>query len=434
MKKRYRTGDLVWVRERNLTILLNYLWDAGHPISRARLVEMSGLNKTTVGNLLAQLQKWGFVTASGISGAKRGRPGVLLEINADGGRLIGVEIGVGFVSVVVTDLKARTLWCRKVETAENEVFPSAQDPNQVMEQFEQLVHEAMRATEARGRVFGIGVGVPGLVDRATGVLLFAPNLGWKDMPLRDLWQSRFAVPVVVENEANAAALGEHMLGVAKQVDNFVYLSAGVGLGGGLFNEGKLQSGAGGFAGEIGHMTIEPNGPLCNCGNRGCWEMLVGPRAIVQQLRQAVIEKRAPNLLALCHGDPDTIQMDHILQAAAQGEPAVLSALNEVGRYLGIGIANLVNVLNPSLVVLGGVLSLAGPYILPCAQQELDARALATTRRNVRVVLSTFKFDACVEGGVALTLRAILNNPVSWQPKTSLPVPAQESMAFTGSLE
>ncbi len=434
MKKRFRTGDLLWVRERNLTILLNYLWDAGHPISRARLVEMSGLNKTTVGNLLVQLRKWGFVTASGISEPRRGRPGVLLEINADGGRLIGVEIGVGFVSVVVTDLKARTLWCRKIETTENDAFPSAQDPDQVLGRFEHLVHEARRATEARGRLFGIGVGVPGLVDSATGVLLFAPNLGWKDMSLRDLWRTRFGVPVIVENEANAAALGEHMLGVAKQVDHFVYLSAGVGLGGGLFTEGKLQGGAGGFAGEIGHMTIEPDGPLCNCGNRGCWEMLVGPRAIVQRLRKAVIEGNAPELLALCHGNPDAIQMEHILQSAAQGEPAVLSALNEVGRYLGIGIANLVNVLNPTLVVLGGVLSLVGPYILPRAQQELDSRALAATRRSVKIVLSAFKFDACVVGGVALTLRAILNNPVRWQIKSSPQTSAEDSMAFTGGLE
>jgi glucokinase-like ROK family protein len=395
---------------------------------------MSGLNKTTVGNLLAQLQEWGFVTASGISDPKRGRPGILLEINADGGRLIGAEIGVGFVSVVVTDLKARPLWHRKVETAENEVFPSTQDPNQVMEQFEHLVREAMRATEARGRLFGIGVGVPGLVDRATGVLLFAPNLGWKDLPLRDLWQSRFGVPVIVENEANAAALGEHMLGAARQVDHFVYLSAGVGLGGGLFAEGKLQGGAGGFAGEIGHMTIEPDGPLCNCGNRGCWEMLVGPRAIVQRLRQSVIEGCAPNLLALCQGNPDAIQMEQILQAAAQGEPAVVSALDEVGRYLGIGIANLVNVLNPSLVVLGGVLSLAGPYILPRAQRELDSRALAATRQSAKIILSAFKFDACVMGGVALTLRAILNNPVRWQATPTPQVHTEESMAFTSGLE
>jgi predicted NBD/HSP70 family sugar kinase len=113
---------------------------------------------------------------------------------------------------------------------------------------------------------------------------------------------------------------------------------------------------------------------------------------------------------------------------------VLSALDEVGRYLGIGIANLVNVLNPSLVVLGGVLSLAGAYVLPRAQQELDARALGATRRSVQVVLSAYKFDACVVGGVALILRALLNNPVRWQPRTTLPVPAEESMAFTGSFE
>ncbi len=435
MKKRYRTGDQLWVRERNLTILLNYLWEAEHPISRARLVEISGLNKTTVGSLVAQLQGWHLVTASGMSGPRPGRPGVLLDINPDAGRLIGAEIGVGFLSVVVTDLKARTLWCQKVETAENELFSPMQNPGPGVERFEQLLQEAMRATQARGRLLGIGVGVPGLVDRVTGTLLFAPNLGWKDLSLRDRLQQRFRVPVIIENEANAAALGEQMLGVAKQVDHFVYLSAGVGLGGGLVTGGKLYGGAGGLAGEIGHMTLEPEGPRCNCGNRGCWEMLVGPRAIVQRVRQAVIEGRAPNLLALCQNNPGTIQMKHILQAAAEGEPAVLEALDQVGWYLGIGIANLVNVFNPNLVVLGGMLSLAGPYILPRAQQELDARALTAARQGTKIVLSAFKLDACVMGGVALVLREILNNPVLWQVKPSTVASSEDRIASrTSALE
>ncbi len=432
MKKRYRTGDQLWVRERNLTILLNYLWEAGRPISRARLVELSGLNKTTVGSLVTQLQGWRFVTASGMSGPRPGRPGVLLDINPDGGRLIGAEIGVDFISVVVTDLKARTLWSQTVEFAENAEHPSTQNPNVMMERFEQLVLEAMRATEARGRLMGIGVGVPGLVDHARGILLLAPNLGWKNVPLRDRWQQRFGVPVIVENEANAAALGEQMLGVAKQVDHFVYLSAGVGLGGGLVTGGKLYGGSGGFAGEIGHMTLEPEGPRCNCGNRGCWEMLVGPRAIVHRVRQAALAGQAPQLLARCQCNPDTLQMKDILEAAAEGEPAVLKALDEVGRYLGVGIANLVNVFNPNLVVLGGVLSLAGPYILPRAQQEIDARALAAPRQGTKIVLSAFKFDACVMGGVALTLHEILNNPVLWQTKPSLPVSTEERALFRAS--
>jgi glucokinase-like ROK family protein len=431
MERRYRTGDQIWVRERNLAILLSYLWEAGRPVSRTYLVEVSGLNKSTVGSLLTQLQSWGFVKESGRSDPRPGRPGVLIDLNPDAGRLIGVEIGVGFISVVVTDLKAQAIWRQKVET-DSQV---ALTQTQILEQAERLVHQAIEATAHAGYLFGIGVGVPALIDHTTGTLLFAPNLKWSNVPLRDQWQERFGVPVMVENDANASALGEQMLGVAKQVDNFVYLSAGVGLGGGVIIGGKLYDGVGGFAGEVGHMTLEPDGPLCNCGNRGCWETLVGPVAIVQRVRQAAAQGRAPALLALgeVNGNANAIRLEHVLHAAAQGEPAVLDALDKVGRYLGIGIANLVNTFNPSLVVLGGALSLAGPYILPRAQQEVDARALAVVRQGVQVTLSAFRFDACVIGGVTLILREILSNPTAWRPLATPASPQQERVTLASSV-
>jgi glucokinase-like ROK family protein len=246
--------------------------------------------------------------------------------------------------------------------------------------------------------------------------LFAPNLGWRDVPLRAMWQ-HFGVPVIIENEANAAALGEHMLGVARRVDDFIYLSAGVGLGGGIVIGSKLYGGVGGYAGEIGHMTLVPDGPQCNCGNRGCWETLVGPTAIIERVQQSASEGRTPQLMALpeVNGDIRAIRMKHVLEAAEHGEPAVLHVLDEVGRYLGIGIASLLNAFNPSLVVLGGMLSLAGPYILPRAQREVDMRALAAARAGVNLTLSAFKFDACVMGGASLIVREILSNPAVWHP-------------------
>ena len=422
MKKQYRTGDQNWVRERNLAIVLNYLWEAGQPISRADLTTTSGLNKSTVGSLLTQLQSWGLVKESGISNQRPGRPGVLIDINPDAGRIIGVEIGVGFITVIVADMKAKVLWRRNTETTEAGKRLTELSQAEVLEQAEHLVQEAItEATTCDCRLYGIGLGVPGLVNHSTGTLLFAPNLGWRNVPFRDMWRQRFGVPVIVENEANAAALGEHMLGVAKQLDSFVYLSAGVGLGGGLVIDGKLYGGTGGYAGEVGHTTLEPEGPQCNCGNRGCWEMLVGPRAILQRVRQAAVEGHAPDLLARCGGDANAIQMEHVLQAAAQGQPAVLIALAEVGRYLGIGIANLVNALNPKMVVLGGVLSAVSPYILPRAQYEVNQRALETARDGMQIKVSAFQVDSCVMGSVALVLRRILDNPVVWQ-HTVAPVP------------
>lgn len=427
MKRRYRTGDQIWVRERNLAIVLNYLWEAGQPVSRSYLVEISGLNKSTVGSLLAQLQSWGFVKESGRSEPRPGRPGTLIDVNPDAGRLIGVEIGVDVISVLVTDLKTQTIWRQKVETRS----PAPLSQTQILEQAERLIHEAIETTTCQRYLFGIGVSVPALIDHTTGMVLFAPNLKWNNVPLREQWQKRFRVPVIVENDANAAALGEQMIGVAKQVDNFVYLSADVGLGGGLIIGGKLYGGKGGFAGEVGHMTLEPDGPPCNCGSHGCWETLVGPVAIVRRVRQAAAEGRTPNLLALdeVNGNVNAIRLEHILDAAAQGESAVLDALSEVGRYLGIGIANLVNTFNPSLIVLGGALGIAGPYILPRAQQEINMRALAAIRQDVQVVWSAFQFDAGAVGGVTLILREILNNPTNWWPKSPSSVSQPERDDF-----
>jgi glucokinase-like ROK family protein len=423
MKRRYRTADQNWVRERNLAIVLSYLWEAGGSISRTRLTEISGLNKSTIGSLLSQLQAWGFVKEAGHVSSRPGRPGIMLDLNPDAGRVIGAEIGVDFISVVLADMKANVVWQHQIETANGAGKPSQ---SQVLEQTEGLVQAALQqASDSGHRLFGIGLGVPGLVDHATGTLLFAPNLGWSNVPLRDMWR-RFNVPVIVENEANAAALGERMLGAAKQVDNFIYLSAGVGLGGGLVIDGKLYGGVGGYAGEVGHMTLAPDGPQCNCGNRGCWETLIGPTAIIERVQQAANEDRTPILMSLpeIDGDVKAIRMKHVLEAAERGEPVVLHVLDDVGRYLGIGIASLLNAFNPSLVVLGGVLSLAGPYILPRAQREVEARALTAARTGVNVILSAFKFDACVMGGVSLILREILSNPTAWQPEAAHPRPKE----------
>lgn len=436
MKQRYRTGDQAWVRERNLAIVLTYLWEARGPISRPHLTRISGLNKSTIGSLLAQLQSWGFVRESGVSDRQRpGRPGMLIDINPDAGRLIGVEIGVDFISVALADMKADIVWQRRVENTEDGELLVGLGQTQVLEQTERMIQEAIQqAALCQCRLFGLGVGVPGLVDRASGTLLFAPNLGWSNVPLHDMWQSRFGIPVIVENEANAAALGERMLGAAQQVDNFVYLSAGVGLGGGLMIGGNLYAGDGGFAGEVGHMTLVPDGPPCKCGSRGCWEVLIGPNAIVDQVRRAAAEGHTPGLLALPGVDQqvEAIRIGHVLEAAAQGEPAVLEVMDTVGHYLGIGIANLVNAFNPSLVVLGGVLSLAGPYILPGAQQEISARALAAPCKELCITLSPFMLDACVMGEIALVLRKILDNPAAWQPKPAA-TPDVQAMHMASAL-
>lgn len=398
------TADQVLVRKLNTSLVLDHLRTHG-PLSRASLSAQTGLNRSTVSSMISGLIEERFVREIGLQPAARGRPGMLLELNPDGGCAVGVEIGVDFISIVLTDFVAQILWRQHV--------PSDGERRQstIIARAEKLVQEALAIGRERGlRHLGIGLGVPGLVDIRQGTLVFAPNLQWRDVPFTEMWSRRFDLPVFVENEANAAALGEYYFGIARSVRNLIYLSAGIGLGGGIIINGKLFRGSGGYAGEVGHMTIDPEGDLCGCGKRGCWETVVGPRAIVRRVKQALKSDGNSLIYDLIDGDLNRVDVDTVVEAARSGDALAKTALFEVGVQLGVGIANLVNTFNPELVVLGGALSLASPFLLPVIERTVAEHALAKPCEIVKVVASAHGTDACVMGTVALVLDEILREP------------------------
>jgi glucokinase-like ROK family protein len=399
------TADQVLVRKLNTSLILDCLRTRG-PLSRARLSAVTGLNRSTVSSLVNDLLEEHLVREIGLEPAGRGRPGMLLELSPDGGCAVGVEIGVDFISVVLTDFVAQILWRQRISS----------DPEDgqgvIVERAEAIVRAALETGKDRGlRPLGIGVGVPGLVDVQQGSLVFAPNLHWRDVPLRQMWTQRFNLSVLVENEANAAALGEYYFGVARDVQSLIYLSAGVGLGGGIIIKGKLFRGSGGYAGEVGHMTMDPNGEPCGCGKRGCWETVVGPRAIVRQVREALETNAESQIRTLVQDDLESIDVDVVVRAAQAGDHVARKALEEVGVQLGIGIANLVNAFNPEMVVLGGALSLASTFLLPVIEETARKHALAQPYDIVKVAASAHGADACVVGAVALVLDEILREPM-----------------------
>jgi glucokinase-like ROK family protein len=399
------TADQVLVRKLNTSLILDCLRTRG-PLSRARLSAVTGLNRSTVSSLVNDLLEEHLVREIGLEPAGRGRPGMLLELSPDGGCAVGVEIGVDFISVVLTDFIAQILWRQRISS----------DPEDgqgvIVERAEAIVRAALEIGKDRGlRPLGIGVGVPGLVDVQQGSLVFAPNLHWRDVPLRQMWTQRFNLSVFVENEANAAALGEYYFGVARDVQSLIYLSAGVGLGGGIIIKGKLFRGSGGYAGEVGHMTMDPNGEPCGCGKRGCWETVVGPRAIVRQVREALETNAESQIRTLVQDDLESIDVDVVVRAAQAGDHVARKALEEVGVQLGIGIANLVNAFNPEMVVLGGALSLASTFLLPVIEETARKHALAQPYDIVKVAASAHGADACVVGAVALVLDEILREPM-----------------------
>jgi glucokinase-like ROK family protein len=402
--KTYRTGDQSLVREINLSIILNCLRETS-PLSRAKMAEITGLNKTTVSSLVRELIARQFVREIGFDSSGGGRPAVMLELDPDAGCIIGMEIGVDFILAILTDFKAQVLWRHREDTDQ------AEGQEAILAKALDIVRQALAVGEStQSPVLGIGVGLPGLVDVSSGTLLFAPNLKWHDVPLRDIFSRKLDVPAFVDNDANVAALGERYFGAARHSKDFIYLSTGVGLGGGIVLDGQLYRGIGGYAGEIGHMTVTSDGERCNCGNLGCWETLVSQMALFSRVRKAVEAGNASRVSQLVKGRPERISIPIIVKAAEEGDEVARQALEETGVYLGIGIANLINAFNPELVIFGGVMSLASNYLLPAIERTLEGRSLAWPRQMVRVRASSYGPDACVMGGVALVLHDILSRP------------------------
>jgi len=404
LKQHYRTGDQALVREINLSIVFNQLWTKA-PLSRAQLASVTGLNKTTISSLVHELLTKGFVREAGQRSSRGGRPATLLELNPRAGCMIGVEIGVDFISAILTNFRAEIEW-RHYESIE-----SGQNYQATTERARGIIQDATQMASRLGLpLLGIGIGVPGLINLDSGVVLFAPNLEWHDVPLRNILSESLPLPILVDNDANLSALGEYYFGAARGVGTFIHIAIGVGLGGGVFLDGQPYRGASGFAGEFGHMTVQDGGAPCKCGNAGCWETLVSNLAVVKQAQDAAEAHPHTRMLELAHGQTARITLPVVIKAAQEGDETALEVLRQTGYYLGVGISNLINAFNPELIILGGGLSQAYPFLLPVAKEVVAERVIAKPAKSTRVVASAYGQDACVLGAVGFVLHEILTKP------------------------
>lgn len=400
----YRTGDQALVREINLSVIMNHL-RINAPLSRAALAETTGLNKTTVSSLVNELIERQFVQEIGLASPSAGRPATLLKLNPTAGFIVSCEIGTYYILVICTDFSPKVIWRHQ------EPFDLELGQHAIIERMLAILNQAIEAgCIACGPLLGITIGIPGLVDQSTGTLLFAPNLGWRDLPVRAILQASFKVPLFVDNEANIAALGEHYFGAAQGYEEVLYISAGVGLGGGIVHGGRVFSGVTGVGAEFGHMTLDPDGEICKCGNQGCWETQVSQQALFRHVWRRIDQGEASMLSEMTGGRRASLTVPLIVDAARADDAVALDALEIIGRHLGIGIASLVNALNPELVVFGGILSLAGEFLLPVIIKEVERRALKSNREAMQLVLARHSSDACVMGGVAAVYQAILAQP------------------------
>ncbi len=396
------------MREINLSLIMQHLLQY-ELISRATLAVVTGLNKSTVSSLVQELLDRRFVREMGLRSVGVGRPSMQLELNPNAGIIVSAELGVDFISVICADFGVNIVWRHK------ELTPPGITQPAILERLMALLHRAISEGSALcphcGGLLGLAVGVPGLVDESSGKLLFAPNLRWENVPLLDILKQEFGgVPIFVDNEANLAALGENLFGAGKGYHEVLFVSAGVGLGGAVVRDGQLARGTTGFAGEFGHMTMDPNGERCNCGNRGCWETQVSQSALFRAVRAALDSGQTSLIPDLCPDGPECLTVPVVVEAARQGDAVARDALARVGHALGTGIASLINALNPDLVVLGGILSLAGEFLLASIEQEIQARALRWNAAATHVILAKHGFDTCVMGGVAILFQTIVMQP------------------------
>ncbi|QGV81468.1 ROK family transcriptional regulator [Streptomyces ficellus] len=393
------------VRRHNLSLVLRTVLDEGET-TRAAVAARVGLTRAAVSSLVEQLLAGGFLTERGKTfSGQAGRPGTALRAAATGPAGLGVEINVDYVSVCVVDLAGADR-VRLTEHLDNRNVP----PGEVLERAARIA--ARTLTSAAGQeldAVGVRLALPGLVSG--GTVRQAPNLGWNRVAAEDLFgralaalrPERPALPVGSDNEANAAAVAELWFGAGAQrepVRGFLYLSGEIGVGGAIVVDGELLRGAHGFAGEIGHVVVDPQGPVCRCGSRGCLEQYAGQAAL---LRGAGLDEAA--------GVPGVTELE---RRALDGDGRTVAALESAGRMLGLVVSGAVNLLDPEAVVLGGIYRPLMPWLGPAVNRELSGRVVSGLwpRGGTRLRASSPSGDAA-RGAAALVVRDVVADPARY---------------------
>jgi predicted NBD/HSP70 family sugar kinase len=385
------------IRRDNLSAVLREVHISG-PRSRSEIVAITGLNRSTVAGIVAELSELGLVHEEpGDRQGVPGRPSPSVHATPAGAVVLAIGIAVHTMTVAVVGLGGRIHEHERVRLVH--ARPSLEE---ALVSMREMGLRLLDRSGLRDRLVGVGVAAQGAVRSEDGFVHFAPNLGWSTVPLARLVNERLAldVPVVVRNEADLGARAEHLRGAGRGFDDVLYVSCDVGVGGGVIAGGRALVGASGYAGEVGHFPVNPDGHVCGCGARGCWETEVGQRAVLRRAGR----------------DPDAgpEEVAELLREAGAGDAGTIDAFADVGRWLGLGLAGLINVFDPQIVVLGGLFAQMAPFTLSIVRRQLDDRKLAITREPVEVVVSSLGVDAPVLGAAERAFEPLIADPGGYQ--------------------
>jgi len=366
------TGDLALVKKLNTAIVLDAIIEHA-PLSRAAISELTGLNKATVSSLVQGLIDSHLVLEIGPGESSGGRKPLMLLFNEKAGYAVGVDFGVNYIRGVLADLQGQVV----AESYSQLGRKQAEQPlNPLTDCIQELIGQA---PDSPYGIVGIGIGAPGIVD-AEGTILFAPNLKLKQFELRAQLEQRFGLPVTVDNEANAGAQGEQRYGAGRNIPNQIYVSVGMGIGTGIILNNKLFKGSSGFSGEMGHLSIQYDGKPCSCGNQGCWELYASENALLEEAAPLGFES-----------------LEELLAACEEGNKEVQKLFSIIGAYIGIGIAGIVNALNPDVVILGNRMSRGAKWLAPALEEAVLKRTLPYNREGLQLLFAELQEHSAVRG-------------------------------------
>jgi len=376
-------------------------------LSRAELVDLTGLSAGLISAVVRRLIANGLVVESGLQPSKLGRRRVVLQLSPATAYTMGLEIGTYFLRVAVNDLAGNVCFKAQTQTILSEGF------SRVMERCFQLIDEAIRGARiSKDDLVAIGVAHSGVVDSNRGLVLSFPRPGqmseWKNVPLRDIVEQRCKVPCVIEDSVRMAALAEKQIGAATELSDFVYVRIGMGIGACIFIDGEPYRGAGGSAGEFGHMTVDENGPLCFCGNSGCLSALASGSAIIQAVASALHKGVQSRIQEMIDGDLARIHIEMILQAAAENDSLAFRVLSDAAVHIGVALADVINLLNPDVIVFSGPLfQTDSQLMLESIKRVIRQRALEKAANEVKLMISALGAEAAAAGAARFAASKVI---------------------------
>ncbi|HLR53034.1 MAG TPA: ROK family transcriptional regulator [Candidatus Avamphibacillus sp.] len=380
-----KTWNQYVVKKQNQSLVLDVIRKE-FPISRADISNITGLNKGTVSSLVTDLINKELIYESGPGKSSGGRRPVMLLFNKLAGFSIGIDLGVNYLLGVLTDLEGNIY---NEEYVELRQLRDHELINHLFHMIDSLIN---KAPDSPYGIIGMGIGVPGIVNKY-GKVLLAPNLGWKDVDLKKLLKEKYQIPIVIENEANMGAYGEKKLGVGKASKNIIYVSIGIGIGVGLILNGELYKGNNGFSGEIGHMTINYNGDRCRCGNVGCWELYASEQALIKKAKH----------LGINHTTKEELSLDTLLSLAEEGNEKIINLFQEIGSHIAIGLNNIINTFNPEQIIIGNRITSAEQWIREPLKNKIRDQAMHFNQKDLSIDFAKLTSHSAALGAVSFTI-------------------------------